>query len=132
MATVSVLRKFYLPSVKATRRIISLLVALAVVAPPQGSTKVVVRYLTLPKANKKKILLMGLLKAGAINRNVILYRKPNGFPAQYYPKNVWRRPTYKALGQKVAPVIPVGGGGTGVTLTHALGLSLMSLGGVKY
>ena len=95
-------------------------------------TIVVRNHLVARTGGRKITLRVGLLLASKINRNVLLYRKPQPNPTQFYPVfTPWKR-RVKALGVKVAPQIPVGGGGTGMNLQHALGLSLLALGGVRY
>lgn len=82
--------------------------------------------------SRKKTLFMGLLIVGKINKNVLLYRKLQPAYHLTYPIfTPWKR-RVKSLGQKVAPVIPIGGGGSNIDLQHFLGLSLLKLGGMRY
>lgn len=82
--------------------------------------------------SRKKTLTVGLLVAGKKNRNVLLYRKPQPNPTQFYPVFTPQRRQVKALGLKVAPFPAIGPGGSGMNLQHFLGLSLMQLGGVRF
>jgi hypothetical protein len=104
---------------------------------PQGQynpqRSIIVRQNLIPRTgDRKKTLRLGLLLAGRVNKNVLLYKKPQPNPTQFYPVfTPWRR-RLKALGNKVAPTIPVGPTGSGMNLQHYLGLSLMQLGGVRF
>jgi len=74
----------------------------------------------------------GLLPKATNNKNVLLYRKPQPNPTQFYPVfTPWRR-RVKALGVQVAPTVPVGPTGSGIDLQHFLGLSLLKLGGMRF
>lgn len=93
---------------------------------------VVRNHYVVRTGSRKKTLSIGLLLAGKTNKNVLLYRKLQPCPTQFYPVfTPWVR-RVKALGVQVAPVIPVGTTGAGISLQHFLGLSLLSLGGLKY
>lgn len=102
---------------------------------PNPLKQIIVRNHILPPLASRHVLYrVGLLKAKRLQTTtpVLLYRKPQ--PAEHlrYPVFTPFKRHLKALGQKVATVIPVGGGGTNMSLQHYLGLSLIKLGGMKF
>lgn len=133
MALVVIKRNFAPPSLRRTRWFL-LLSQLTTTEGQDVSFKTITvrKHFVVRAGDRKKTLRIGLLLAGKVNRNVLLYRKLQPNPQQFYPIfTPWRR-RVKALGQIVAPVIAVGGGGSGMDLQHYLGLTLMKLGGVRF
>lgn len=93
---------------------------------------IVRKHLISRTGSRKATLRVGLLLAGRLNKNVLLYKKLQPNPTQFYPVfTPWKR-RIKSLGVQVAPVIPVGPTGSGMDLQHYLGLSLLHLGGIKF
>lgn len=134
MALVVITRNFVGPSTKKVRRTLLMRVLLPQVQGQDTQLRTIITrtHFIARTGTRKKTLYTGLLSVGKLNRNVLLYRKLQPSPQLTYPVfTPWRR-RVKALGQSVAPVVAVGGGGSGINLTHALGLSLMSLGGMKF
>lgn len=134
MALVVITRNFVGPSTKKVRRTLLMRVLLPQVQGQYYPLHTVISrtHYVVRTGTRKKTLYTGLLSVGKLNKNVLLYRKLQPSPQLIYPVfTPWRR-RVKALGQTAAPVVAVGGGGSGINLCHALGLSLMSLGGMKY
>lgn len=126
-------RPWGLPSLRKIRLALGLNFAPEKPGQVRQSTLVVVRRTFIQTSRgRKQALLLGGLIASRSNKNVLLYRKlqPAGHLA--YPIfTPWKR-RVKALGQKVAPIIPVGGGGSNIDLQHYLGLCLIKLGGTRF
>ncbi len=121
------------PSYRKIRWKIARLVANVRIGQYVPTRDVIVRVNYVPRTgSRKKTLMVGLLLAGKINRNVLLYRKPQPAFHLTYPIFTPFRRRVKALGQIAAPVIVVGTPGSGMNLQHALGLALLSFGGMKY